>query len=250
MSLYKDKVVIVTGAASGFGKNIARSFSDAGAQVVVADIDADGAKATADSLGEAVAVETDVSNVDSVRDMIHTAVKEFSGLDVLVNNAGVPHRSMPMLDLDPADADRMWAVNVRSVFLACKFGIPVMRERPGASVVNVASIGAIRPRGGMTVYNASKSAVITLTRGLAAEVAPDVRVNAVNPAVAETNFVKGAQGLDKIPDNVKVAMLSEIPMGRTAATQDIADAILFLASPAASFITGVALDVDGGRSIQ
>jgi 3-oxoacyl-[acyl-carrier protein] reductase len=250
MSLYTNKIVIVTGAASGFGRTMARSFSEAGASVVVADLNAVGAKETADSLNSAISVETDVSDIDSVRNLIDTTVREFGGIDVIVNNAGVPHRAMPMLDLDPADADRMWAVNVRSIFLTCKYGIPILRKRPGSSVVNIASIGALRPRGGMTVYNASKAAVLTLTRGLAAEVAPDVRVNAINPAVAETNFVQGAQGLDRIPDAVKDAMVNEIPMRRTADTLDIANAAMFLASPAASFITGACLDVDGGRSIQ
>ncbi|MFB8267515.1 SDR family oxidoreductase [Streptomyces sp. NPDC055955] len=250
MASFMNKTVVVTGAASGFGKATARAFADAGAHVVVADIDADGAARVAKDFEQGLAVRTDVSDPDAVRTMVDTAVGEFGGIDILVNNAGVPHRSMPMLDLPVEDADRMWAINVRSVFLCCKYAVPVMRDRPGASVVNVASIGALRPRPGMTVYNASKGAVLTLTRGLASELAPDVRVNAVNPVVAETGFVKGAQGVDRIPDEVRAAMVAGIPMGRTADTRDVADSILFLASPEASFLTGVCLDVDGGRSIQ
>ncbi|MGD6741840.1 SDR family oxidoreductase [Streptomyces sp. BH106] len=250
MPTFKDKTVIVTGAASGFGQTTAHTFAEAGARVVVADIDADGAARVAKELERAVAVRTDVSDEQSVRAMVDTAVREFGGIDVLVNNAGVPHRSMPMLDLPVEDADRMWAVNVRSVFLCCKYAVPVMRERPDSSVVNVASIGALRPRPGMTVYNASKGAVLTLTRGLAAELAPNVRVNAVNPVVAETGFVQGAQGVDRIPDDVRAAMVAGIPMGRTATVQDVADSIRYLASPEAGFLTGVCLDVDGGRSIQ
>ncbi|WP_395106187.1 SDR family oxidoreductase [Actinomadura sp. SCN-SB] len=250
MPYFTDKVVVVTGAASGFGEATAHAFASAGGRVVVADIDAGGARRVAEQLDGAVAVRTDVSDAGSVRTMVAAAADAFGGIDVLVNNAGVPHRSMPMLDLPVEEADRMWAVNVRSVFLCCKYAVPMMRGRQGASVVNVASIGAVRPRPGMTVYNASKGAVLTLTRGLAAELAPEVRVNAMNPVVAETGFVRGAQGVDRLPEEMRAAMVAGIPMGRLAEPRDVADTICFLASPEARFLTGVCLDVDGGRSIQ
>jgi 3-oxoacyl-[acyl-carrier protein] reductase len=250
MQRFVGRTAIVTGAASGFGEATARAFAAEGASVVVADLDLAGAERVAKELDSALAVQTDVADPEAVRELVDQTVGTFGGLDVLVNNAGIPHRAMPLVDLDVETADRVLAVNVRSVFLTCKYAVPHLQRRPGASIVNVASIGALRPRPGMTVYNATKGAVLTMTRGLAAEVAPAVRVNAVNPVVAETGFVKGAQGVDTIPDEIRAAMVAGIPMGRPATTTDVAEAILYLASDTASFLTGVCLDVDGGRSIQ
>jgi 3-oxoacyl-[acyl-carrier protein] reductase len=250
MSRFTGRVAVVTGAGSGFGEATARAFASEGASVVVADIDLAAAERVAKELDSAIAVAVDVADPDAVSEMVDATVTAFGGIDVLVNNAGIPHRAMPLVDLPVETADRVLAVNVRSVFLACKYALPHLQQRPGASIVNVASIGALRPRPGMTVYNATKGAVLTLTRGLAAEVAPAVRVNAVNPVVAETGFVKGAQGIDVLPDEVRAAMVAGIPLGRPASTRDVAEAILYLASDTANFLTGVCLDIDGGRSIQ
>jgi 3-oxoacyl-[acyl-carrier protein] reductase len=247
---FENRVVVVTGAAGGFGSATARTFADAGAHVVVSDIDAEGAEKVAADLPSAIAVTTDVTDADAVRGLVEAAESAFGGIDVMVNNAGVPHRTCDLVDLDVGTVDRQLTVNVRSVFLGCKYAVPALRRRGGGVIVNVASIAARRPRPGLTVYNATKGAVITLTRGLAGEVAPDVRVNAVNPVIAETGFVKSLTGADALPADLRENWVSGIPMARTASAQDVANSILYLASDQAGFLTGVCLDVDGGRSIQ
>lgn len=247
---FRNRVVVVTGAAGGFGSAIARTFAAAGAHVVVSDIDSPGAEKLAADLPSAIAVTTDVTDADAVRSLVETAESAFGGIDVMVNNAGVPHRAAALVDLDVETVDQQLAVNVRSVFLGCKYAVPALRRRGGGVVVNVASIAAKRPRPGLTIYNATKGAVITLTRGLAAEVGPDVRVNAVNPVISETGFVKSFTGADDLPDDLRESWVAGIPMARTATAQDVAHSILYLASDQAGFLTGVCLDVDGGRSIQ
>jgi 3-oxoacyl-[acyl-carrier protein] reductase len=158
---------------------------------------------------------------------------------------------MGLWELPEEDYERVFATNVKGVFLGCKYAVPIMRERGGGVIVNTASIGAVAPRPGATVYNATKGAVVTLTRGLAREVAPfRIRVNAVNPVVAETGFIKTALGVDRIPDDLRKQFLATIPLGRMAEPRDVAAAVLFLASPEAEFLTGVCLPVDGGRSIS
>lgn len=241
--------VVVTGAASGFGAAIATAFSLSGAQVILADIDLDGAREVAESLSSAVAIRADVTQAQDIERMVSSAVSAFGGLDVLVNNAGLPHRRTPLEDLSIADIEFQLTMNVRSVVLGCKYALPLLRARAGSSIVNVASIGARRPRPGMVMYNAAKGAVLTLTRGLAAEIAPAVRVNAVSPVASETGFVKNALGTDSFDDDTRRAIVGEIPMGRPALPRDVANSVLFLASERASFLTGVCLDVDGGRSI-
>jgi 3-oxoacyl-[acyl-carrier protein] reductase len=247
---FKNKVVVVTGAAGGFGSATARAFAAAGAHVVVSDIDTTGAERLAADLPSAIAVTTDVTDADAMRDLVDASESAFGGIDVMVNNAGVPHRAGNLVDLDVETVDRQLAVNVRSVFLGCKYAVPALRRRGGGVVVNVASIAAKRPRPGLTVYNATKGAVITMTRGLAVEVAPDVRVNAVNPVISETGFVKSLTGADDLPEDLRRNWVAGIPMGRTATADDVAHSVLYLASDQAGFLTGVCLDIDGGRSIQ
>jgi len=157
---------------------------------------------------------------------------------------------MPLWELPEEEYERVFATNVRGVYLGCKYAVPVMKQRGGGVIVNTASIGAVAPRPGITAYNATKGAVITMTRGLALEVAPfKIRVNAVNPVAAETGFMKGAIGVDKLPDEFRKQLVSTIPLGRLTEPRDVAAAVLFLASPDAEFLTGVCLPVDGGRSI-
>ncbi|GAA0896401.1 SDR family oxidoreductase [Pseudonocardia zijingensis] len=247
---FENKVVVVTGAAGGFGSATARAFAEAGAHVVVSDINTAGARQLAATLPSAIALTTDVTDEDAVRDLVTDAEAQFGGIDVMVNNAGVPHRAAPLVDLDVDTVDRQLAVNVRSVFLGCKYAVPALRRRGGGVIVNVASIAGKRPRPGLSVYNATKGAVITLTRGLAGEVGPDVRVNAVNPVISETGFVKSFSGADRLPDDLRTTWVAGIPMGRTATAEDVAHSIRFLASDQAGFLTGVCLDVDGGRSIH
>jgi 3-oxoacyl-[acyl-carrier protein] reductase len=247
--LFAGKSVIVTGGAGGFGSAIARGFGAAGAQVVVSDVDLDAAREVAESLPTAVAIRTDVTSPQAVEQLVADAVITFGGVDVLVNNAGLPHRRAPLEAMSVEDVDFQLTMNVRSVFLVCKLALPQLRKRPGSSIVNVASIGARRPRRGMVIYNASKAAVLTLTRGLATELAPAIRVNAVNPVASETGFVKNALGTDTFDDESRRALVAEIPMGRLAMPADVANSVLFLASESAAFLTGVCLDVDGGRGI-
>ena len=252
---FQDKTAVVTGAASGFGAAIAKGFAAEGASVVVADVDEAAGKEVAGAIcnlgGAAIFVRADVSEDDQVKAMIDAAVEQFVGLDILVNNAGFCHHMMPLCDLPEEDYDRVFAVNAKGVYLGCKYGVPALRERGGGVIVNTASIGAVVPRPGVTAYNATKGAVVTMTRGLAMEVAPyKIRVNAVNPVASETGFFKGALGVDAVPDPIRKGLIEGIPLGRLAKPLDVANAVLFLASEDAGFLTGVCLDVDGGRSIS
>jgi 3-oxoacyl-[acyl-carrier protein] reductase len=247
---FDGKRVIVTGAAGGFGRTTAEAFAEQGARVVVADIDRDGAQHVAAGIPGAVATGTDVTNPEAVQGMIETAVHHFGGVDVLVNNAGAPHRMRPLEELTVEDFDRQFALNVRAVFLGCKFVVPVMRAAGWGVIVNVASIGASRPRPGLTLYNSAKGAVLTMTRALAVEVAPVIRVCAVSPVSAATGFGQHATGELTLSPSAERAVIAGIPMGRRATPRDVADSVLFLASDKARFLTGVCLDIDGGRSIQ
>jgi 3-oxoacyl-[acyl-carrier protein] reductase len=251
---FQGKSVVVTGAGSGFGEAIAIRFAQEGGRVVVADVNEENGRRVASAIaaegGAAHFVCADVSRAAEVKAMIAEAVSAFGGLDVLVNNAGFSHRMMPLWELPEEEYERVFATNVRGVYLGCKYAVPVMKEQGGGVIVNTASIGAVAPRPGITAYNATKGAVLTLTRGLAVEVAPfKIRVNAVNPVAAETGFVKTAVGVDKFPEEVRRQVVSTIPLGRLAEPRDVAAAVLFLASPEAEFLTGVCLAVDGGRSI-
>ena len=251
---FDGKTAIVTGAGSGFGEAIATRFAREGARVVVADVNEESGRRVASAIagegGTARFVRTDVSRAADVKAMVDEALSAFGGLDVLVNNAGFSHRTMPLWELPEEEYERVFATNVRGVYLGCKYAVPVMKQRGGGVIVNTASIGAVAPRPGITAYNATKGAVITMTRGLAVEVAPfKIRVNAVNPVAAETGFMKGAVGVDKLPDEFRKQLVATIPLGRLTEPRDVAAAVLFLASPDAEFLTGVCLPVDGGRSI-
>jgi 3-oxoacyl-[acyl-carrier protein] reductase len=246
---FTGKTVLVTGAASGFGEEIARSFASAGARLVVVDRDGPGAERVAGDLRDAVAITTDLTDETQIQAMARVVQKNFGGLDVLVNNAGLPHRLGPFEQMKLEDIDFQWAVNLRNVVLTSQACLPLLKRNVGSSIVNVASIGAVRPRPGMLMYSAMKGGIIVFTRGLATEVAPAVRVNCVTPVASETGFVKNSLGSDTFTDDMRAAILKDIPMGRTSRPTDVADAILFLASDRAQFLTGVVLDVDGGRSI-
>jgi len=251
---FTDRVAIVTGGASGFGEAIAKRFAAEGAKVVVADLDEAKGKGVVSAIesagGQAAFARTDVASSADVKRMVDLAAERFGGLDVLVNNAGLSHRMMPMEQLPDEDFDRQFAVNVRGVFLGCKHAIPLLRKRGRGVIVNTASIGGKRPRPNVTVYNATKGAVITLTRGLAFELAASkIRVCAVNPVASDTGFMKSALGPDGLPDALRTQLEGGVPLGRLAEPRDVAAAVLFLASDDADFLTGVCLDVDGGRSI-
>ncbi|MET0420632.1 MAG: glucose 1-dehydrogenase [Acidimicrobiia bacterium] len=246
MARFEGRRVIVTGAGSGFGTAIAQRFAAEGAAVVVADIDITAAEKVAADLPPAVAVRVDVTQDADNAAMAATAVDAFGGIDVVCANAGGAHRLANLVDLPVEDFDRMFALNVRSVYLAIKHCVPHMGE--GSSIVATASIGGRRPRPALTAYNASKGAVITLVRGVATELAPRIRVNAVCPVSSDTGFDQHVFGTD-MPAEFEANVVKGIPMGRRAMPDDVAGSVLFLASDDASFLTGVCLDVDGGRSI-
>ena len=251
---FAGKVAVVTGAASGFGRAIARRLADEGAAVALADIDSARGERTAAELsgrGATTLFETvDVSKSDDLRRLMERTCGQFGGIDILVNNAGYCHRAKPLWRLPEADYDRIFDVNTKSVYLGAVHGVPRLLERGGGVIVNTASIGAVRPRPLITAYNATKGAVITLTRGLATELAPHgIRVNAVNPVAADTDFMKGPSGGRRLDDPGREVLEGTIPLGRLAEPADVAAAVAYLASDDAAFLTGVCLDVDGGRSI-
>ena len=251
MSRFENTNVVVTGAGSGFGAEIARRFAADGANVVASDINADSARQVAAEIGgSAVAIKADVSIEADVAALMEGAVESFGSVDVLVNNAGYSHLNRLMWKITVEEFDAVFAVNVRGVFLGCKHVIPLMIEQGGGAIVNIASIGAIAPRAGVTPYNATKGAVLTMTKGLALEVARNnIRVNAVNPVAADTGFMKGATGMDVLSDEMRERLVSTIPRGRLAEPRDIAAVVTFLASDDADFLTGTSINVDGGRSI-
>ncbi|MBD3649520.1 MAG: SDR family oxidoreductase [Pseudomonadales bacterium] len=254
MARFDNKAVLVTGAASGFGEAIARRFASEGARVLCADIDEKKGPEVVQSImasgAEAHFVKADVSSSDDVKNMVDTCHERYGAIDILVNNAGYAHLSMLMWKIEEKVFEDVFDVNVKGVFLGCKFAIPYMIEQGGGVIINTASVGAVAPRAGLTPYNATKGAVMTMTKGLALEVARhNIRCNAVNPVAADTAFMKGAMGVDQLDNEQKSALTSTVPRGRLAEPKDVAAAVCFLASDDADLITGTCLNVDGGRSI-
>ncbi len=241
---------IVTGAASGFGRGIAEAFVAEGARVVVADINEAGAQEVADKLGQqAIACHVDVTSPQAVSDMVALAQKNFGTVDIMVNNAGITHSNQPLLDVEEKEFDRIYAVNVKSIFLTTKAVVPMMREQGSGVILNIASTAGVRPRPGLTWYNGSKGAVITLTKSMAAELASDkIRVNAINPVMGETAMLEQFMGQSDTPEN-RAKFVATIPIGRISKPSDIANAAVFLVEGSAQMVTGVALEVDGGRCI-
>jgi 3-oxoacyl-[acyl-carrier protein] reductase len=247
----EGKTAIVTGAASGFGRGIAELFADEGANVVVADLNGAQAHGVAAALhgGKAIATTTDVTKRADVEAMVAAAVAAFGGLDILVNNAGYTHKNQSLMTVTEDDFDRIYAVNVKSIYLTTLAAVPQMEKRGGGAIINTASTAGLRPRPGLTWYNGSKGAAITLTKSLAVELAPkNIRVNAINPVIGETGMLEQFMGAPDTPEN-RARFLAGIPLGRFSTPRDIANAALFLADPNSAFITGVAIEVDGGRCI-
>ena len=243
----EGKTAIVTGAASGFGAGIARVFSREGAAVMVADIDEDAAVAVADEVGGA-AIRTDVSDGASVRAMAQAALAQWGRIDILVNNAGITHRKGPLEAVDEAEFDRVFAVNCKSVYLTGREVVPLMKTAGRGAILNVASTAGISPRAHLNWYNASKGWMITATKTMAVELAPaGIRVNAICPVAGETPLLAAFMGEDT--PEMRAKFLATIPLGRFSTPQDMGEACAFLCSDAASMITGVALEVDGGRCI-
>lgn len=240
------KVAVVTGGSSGFGAGICRRFASEGAKVVVADLLESG-QAIAQEIG-GVFVAADVTKDEDSRRMVQTAVDRFGRVDIVVNNAGLPQPPAPVEQTTEAQFDRLMDVNAKAIFLAAKHVVPAMRRQGGGVILNTVSVAAIRPRPNLTAYNASKGAALVMSKSLAIELAPDrIRVNAICPGPGDTPmlavFVGGDSEADRAP------FLSSIPLGRLCSPEDVANAMVFLASDEASFITGVVLEVDGGRCI-
>ena len=243
----KDKTAIVTGAGSGFGAGIARKFAAEGARVMVADINLDAAQAVAAEIG-GIAQAVDVSQGASVEAMAQAARAAFGTPDILVNNAGVTHLPALMEEVSEADFDRVLAVNVKSIYLTARAFVPAMKAAGRGAILNIASTAGVSPRPRLNWYNASKGWVITATRTMAVELAPaGVRVNALNPVAGETPLLKSFLGEDT--PETRARFLSTIPLGRFSTPEDLGNAACFLCSDEASMITGVAMQVDGGRCI-
>ena len=253
----QNKVTIVTGAGSGIGAGIAARFAGEGAQVVVNDINTKGGDATVKAIthagGRAVFQHADVTTDAGWRLLIAAATTNFGGLDCVVNNAGWTHVNRPFTEVSEADFDRCFTVNVKSVYLAAQNALPLFRKQGkarGGTMVNIASTAGVRPRPGLTVYNASKGAVVLMSKSMAAEFAPEnVRVNCVNPVFNPDTALSTAFAGGELDDARRARFLVTIPLGRFSTAQDVANACLYLASDEASFVTGVNIEVDGGRCV-
>jgi 3-oxoacyl-[acyl-carrier protein] reductase len=244
------KVAIVTGGASGFGRGICETYVREGARVMVADINGQGARDVAKALGDKAAhIACDVSKAADVKAMVGETVKAFGGVDIMVNNAGYTHKNQPMLNVTEEEFDRIYDVNVKAIYLAALAVVPELEKRGGGVIINTASTAGVRPRPGLTWYNGSKAAAIILTKSMAVELAPKkIRVCAINPVIGETGMLEQFMGMPDTPEN-RAKFLATIPLGRMSKPADIANVALFLADPASEFLTGIAIEVDGGRCV-
>jgi 3-oxoacyl-[acyl-carrier protein] reductase len=246
----QDKVAIITGAGSGFGEGMAQRFAGEGAKVVINDVHEANGRRVAAALAEqgraATFVRADVSKAADVNALAAAVLSAYGRIDI--NNAGYTHRNQPLLDVPEDVFDHIFAVNVKALYLTALAVVPVMRRQGGGNILNTASTAGLRPRPGLIWYNASKGAVITLTKSMAAELARDrIRVNCLCPVAGETGMLADLMGGDT-PEN-RARFHASVPLGRLSTPEDVANAALYLASDEANFITGVALEVDGGRCI-
>ncbi|WP_274630056.1 SDR family oxidoreductase [Arvimicrobium flavum] len=249
MSRLQDKVAIVTGGASGFGEGMARRFAEEGAKVVVCDLNAKGAERVAGEIGKAaIAVTTDVSQKSEFVEMVDAAMNAFGRIDIMVNNAGYTHRNGDMLGVSEETFDLIYSVNMKAIYHAAQAVVPIMEKQGGGSILTTASTAGLRPRPGLTWYNASKGWAITATKSMAVELAPkNIRVNCLCPVAGDTGML--AQFMGEDTPELRAKFRASIPLGRLSTPLDIANAALWLVSDEAEFITGVALEVDGGRCI-
>jgi len=248
-----DQCAIVTGGASGFGAGIVRKFASEGASVMIVDINGDAARALAESLsGEygaaVIGHQTDVSQAGDIQALADATLSAFGRVDIVVNNAGVTHAPSPLEEISEEDFDRVFSVNAKSVFLTAKYLVPLMKAQRSGVILNVASTGGVSPRPNLSWYNASKGWMITATRTMAVELAASgIRVNAINPVAGETPLLKSFMGEDT--PEIRARFLSTIPIGRFSTPEDMGNAACYLCSDEASMVTGVCLEVDGGRCI-
>jgi 3-oxoacyl-[acyl-carrier protein] reductase len=244
-----NKIALVTGAGSGFGEGIARTFAREGAKVVIADINEKAARDVAAAIGkDAIAVRTDVSQRADVDAAVKAARDAFGGLDILVNNAGINFNRAPLTEVTEEQFDRIFAVNVKSIYLFAQAVVPHFRKVGGGVIINIGSTAGLRPRPGLTWYNTSKGAVNLASKSMAVELAPDkIRVCAIAPTIGETALLATFMGGDS--EELRAKFRAGVPLGRLSTPQDVANAALFLASDEADFLTGVVLEVDGGKSV-
>ena len=250
----KGKVAIVTGAGSGFGEGIAKRFAAEGAGVTVADINDRAGQRVAGEIstagGKAVFVHADVARGRDWANLVGATQSAFGRMDVVVNNAGWTHRRKPYLEVTEEEFDKVYAINVKSIYLSAMHAVPVFRKQGGGAFVNIASTAGVRPRPGLTVYNSSKGAVILMSRSMAGEFGPDkIRVNCVNPVFSPETALSADFAGGALTEEAKKGFLATIPLGRFSTPLDIANACLFLASDEAAFISGVCIEVDGARSV-
>ena len=246
------KIAIVTGAGSGFGEGIAKRFAAEGAKVVVNDIDVASGERVAREIvaagGRAQFCAGDVSSDADVARLVASTLAAFGDLDIVVNNAGTTHRNQPMLDVSEDEFDRIYDVNVKSLFLTAKHAVPHFRKKHRGVFITIASTAGVRPRPGLTWYNGSKGAAIVTSRSMAAELAPgNIRVNIINPVAGETAMLADFMGQDT--PEMRAKFIATIPLGRLSLPSDVATAAVFFASDEAAFITGACLEVDGGRCV-
>ena len=249
----KNQVALVTGGGSGFGEAIAHAYAAQGAKLAIADLNVAKGEAVAAALraagAEAFFHRADVSLNADMAALVAATVQRFGRLDIMVNNAGISHANQPMLNVSEAEFDRLYAVNVKSLYLAAVHAVPVFRRQGGGGFINIGSTAAVRPRPGLTWYNGSKGAVVMITKSWAVELAPDrIRANAINPSIAETPLLTTFMGAADTPEN-RARFTASIPLGRLGRSTDVANAAVFFADPASEFITGTCLEVDGGRCI-
>ena len=245
MMRLKDKLAIVTGAGSGFGAGIAKRFAEEGAKVIVNDIDARGAGVAREIGGRFVQ-----GDVTKGADWARLVAEAGADLAIVVNNAGWTHRNKPYLEVSEAEFDRVYAVNVKSIYLSAIHALPVFKRRGGGCFVNIASTAGLRPRPGLTVYNSSKGAVILMSKSMAAEFGPDkVRVNCVNPVFSPDTGLSAEFAGGAVTEEAKKRFMATIPLGRFSTALDVANACLYLASDEAAFVSGVCIEVDGARCV-
>lgn len=248
-----ELVTVVTGGGSGFGEAIGRAYAAEGAKVVLADLDLAKAERVAEELrgtgADVVAARVDVATSAEMQALVATTLARFGRIDVMVNNAGMSHANRPMLEVTEEFFDRLYQVNVKSIYLSAVHCLPVFRRQKSGCFINIGSTAGVRPRPGLCWYNGSKGAVQLLTKSMAVELgAEKIRVNAINPAIAETPLLTTFMGVEDTPEN-RARFLASIPLGRLCRPTDVANAAVFFADPASEFVTGVCMEVDGGRCV-
>ncbi|MFN6995468.1 MAG: SDR family oxidoreductase [Aquincola tertiaricarbonis] len=250
----QGKSIIVTGSGGGIGEGIARRLAAEGGRVVVNDVNEAAGRRVCEAIvaegGSATFVKADVTKTAEMQALVAAAVQAFGRLDVMVNNAGWTHRNRPMLEVSEEEFDRLYAINVKSIYLSALHAVPVMRTQGGGSIINIASTAGVRPRPGLTWYNGSKGAVITTSKSMAAELGPDnIRVNCINPVFNPDTALSAEFAGGPVDEARRARFLATIPLGRFSTALDVANAALYLASDEASFISGVCIEVDGARCV-